>query len=129
MVAKVNKLSLLDILGDSFSESIVSPKSITANDILRYVRAMQNSLGSNVETLTRIVDDKVEAMEFRVRAGSQVTDIPLKDLPIRKDVLIACIARQGDVIIPGGNDRIRIDDSVIVLTTRKKLNNLDDILG
>lgn len=129
VVAKVNKHSLLDILGDSFSESIVSPKSITANDILRYVRAMQNSLGSNVETLTRIVDDKVEALEFRVRAGSQVTDIPLKDLPIRQDVLIACIARQGEVIIPGGSDRIRIDDSVIVLTTCKQLNDLNDILG
>ena len=129
VVAKVNKLSLLDILGDSFSESIVSPKTITANDILRYVRAMQNSIGSKVETLTRIVEGRVEALEFRVRAGSQVTDIPLKDLSIRKDVLIACIARRGQVIIPGGADSIREGDSVIVLTTIKQFNDLNDILG
>lgn len=129
VVAKVNKHSLLDILGESFSESIVSPKSITVNNILLYVRTMQNSLGSNVETLTRIVDGKVEALEFRARTASRVTDVPLKDLSIRKDVLIACIVRFGAVIIPGGADKISVGDSVIVLTTGKRLNDLNDILG
>lgn len=129
VVSKVNKLSLLDILGESFSESTVSPKLTTANEILRYVRAMENSRGSKVETLTRIVDGRVEALEFRVHEDSKTINVPLKDLPIRKDVLLACIARRGEVIIPGGADEIHVGDSVIVLTTIKQLNDLDEILG
>ncbi|MBO4361034.1 MAG: Trk system potassium transporter TrkA [Eubacteriaceae bacterium] len=107
--------------------SVISLRSITANLVLQYVRAMQNSIGSNVITLHRICQGKVEALEFKVNPGSRVTGIPLEKLPIRDDILIACINRDERVFMPRGNDTIEEGDTVIIVTTVSGLNELDDI--
>ena len=107
--------------------SVISLRSLTANQVLQYVRAMQNSIGSSVITLHRICQGKVDALEFRVSPGSRVTGIPLEKLPIRSDILIACINRGGRVFMPRGNDTIEEGDTVIIVTTVSGLSELDDI--
>lgn len=88
----------MDVLNNANLDSLISPKAITANHIIRYVRAMQNSLGSSVETLYKLVHDEVEALEFHASATSRVIGVPLKDLRLKAGLLVACIIRglQGD---------------------------------
>lgn len=129
VVAKVNKISFHEIFDHMDIDSFISPKTIAANNIVRYVRAMQNSVGSsNVETLHRLINDQVEAVEFKVWEPSDVVGIPLKDLKIKKNLLLATIIRQGKIIIPGGNDVIQVGDHVIVVTSGKPLGDLMEIL-
>lgn len=108
--------------------SVVYPKHITADHILKYVRAMQNSIGSVVETLHRIVDDKVEVLEFRIREQSELLSKPIKDLDLCPDILIASIVRKGKVFIPKGNDTIELGDTVIIVTIQKGLYDIKNIL-
>ncbi len=90
---------------------------------------MQNSAGSsNVEALHKLVNEQVEALEFKVKKTSPVVGIPLKDMKTRSGVLVATIIRGNRIIIPGGNDVIEEGDSVIVVTTHKLLMDLKDIL-
>lgn len=127
VVTKVNRISLLQ-LSDNFAlDSIISPKSITVNQILQYVRAKQNSYGSGVVTLYRLVNDRLEALEFIIRTPGAFVNVPLKKMNIRSDVIIASIVRGNDLIIPKGDDCLKINDSVIVITTNKGLHDLNDI--
>ncbi len=128
VVTKINRMSFQEILDSAGIESVISPKGITVNQIVRYVRAMQNSQGSNVETLHRIVGGRVEALEFSAGYCPGLTGIPLKDLRTRKNLLIACIIRGRQTIYPGGNDAIEEGDSVVVVTTEHQLKDLRDIL-
>lgn len=128
VITKVNNARFIDMLDGSGLEVFISPKQITSQRILSYVRAMQNATGSGVETLYRMADGQVEALEFRVRPRSQCVGIPLKDLAIRPAVLIGAIIRRGKCIIPGGNDTIEAGDSVIIVTTLRGLQELDTIL-
>ncbi len=128
VVTKVNNARLADMLGPMGIESIITPKEIAANRIISYVRAMTNATGSSVEMLYRLADNKVEALEFRVREGSRCIGVPLKDMPIKDNVLIGAIIRGGTSLIPGGDDVIKAHDSVIVVTTMSGLHELDKIL-
>ena len=127
LVTKVNRIAFDDIIDKLDIGSVIYPKYITADYILQYVRAMQNSIGSNVETLYQILDGKAEALEFAVHEVSSVTDVPLRQLDLKDNILICCINRKGKIIIPGGNDRIQIGDTVIVVTTQKGLQDTQDI--
>lgn len=109
-------------------DCIVSPKNITSDIFVRYARALENSMGSNVETLYKIMDSKAEALEFRVHPESKITEKPLKNLEFKKDILIAGIIRGKKTIIPGGDDVIQPNDRVIVVSKNKKLYDLSDIL-
>ena len=118
-----NIISTLDI------GSVIHPKHITAENILQYVRAMQNSIGSNVETLYRLVDGRAEALEFIIREKGEVTDIPLQTLELKPGLLVCAIHRRGKVIIPKGQDCLQLGDSVIIITTScRELNDICDIL-
>ena len=128
VITKVNRASLSAIAEKVGLESIISPRSLTANMIVRYVRAMQNSLGSNIETLHRLVNGQVEALEFKVNDTFPRLGVPLKDLQLRPNILIGCITRQGKTILPGGRDYIESGDRVIVITTNPHLDDLSDIL-
>lgn len=116
--------SMLDELG---IDNNVSPKSIVASRILSYVRALANSRGSNILTLYRLVNDQVEALEFSARKPGPVYDRPLKELRIKDNCLIACIIREGAVLIPDGNSRIQLGDNVVVVTTHKNFDDLADV--
>ncbi len=89
---------------------------------------MQNSFGSNIETLYRMMDNRVEALEFVVRDDSSVTNTPLMSLNLKENLLICCINRNGKIITPSGKDSILKGDSVVVVTTKKGLNDIKDII-
>ena len=128
LVTKVNKIAFENVINALNLGSVIYPKMLTADIILQYVRAMQNSMGSNIETLYKIVADKAEALEFRVRADSPVLGIPLEKLKTRNNLLVACINRNGRIIMPRGKDTLEAGDTVIIVTTHTGLNDLKDIL-
>ena len=128
VIAKVNRESYTDMAEYLHIDTIVSPKHVTASLIDSYVRATSNSYGGNIETLYRLVDGKLEALEFNVKEKSKYLNIPLKNLSLKKNVLIACIVRKRNPIIPDGNESIQIGDSVIVVTSNQHFNSLEDIL-
>lgn len=128
LVAKVNRIAFTDIIEGLDIGSVIYPKNITADYIIQYVRATQNSLGSNVETLYKILDGQAEALEFAVRKESAVTNTQLMHLPLKKNLLICGINRHGKLRIPRGQDEISVGDTVIVVTTEKGLSSIEDIL-
>lgn len=128
LIAKVNRITFDDIIDELNIDSIIYPKYLTADYITQYVRAMQNSIGSNVETLYHILNNRAEALEFIVREESKVTNIPLYELNTRDNLLICCILRKGEIRIPRGHDSIQVGDTVIVVTTAKALNDIRDIV-
>ncbi len=120
---------MLDLVASENVGSIISPKHIIANKVLRYVRALEQAEDSNVESLYRIMDETVEALEFiALSEHPGLTGIPLKDMKVRSDILVCCIIRKGKIIIPKGQDTIEVGDHVVVVTTIRKLMNLKDIL-
>ena len=130
VVAKVNRPSFAELAtANGMLDSVVSTATVTSESILQYVRAMQNSLGSNIKALHRVVGGRVEALEFIVGSKAHYVNIPLKDLPIRQEVLLAGIVRQnGQAIIPSGSDTLQPGDDVVVITTGARINDLRDIL-
>lgn len=128
VISKINRGSYMSISDNIGLDSVVSPKQLAANNILGYIRAMKNSENSNnVETIYKVVDEKVEAIEFIVREDASYLNKPLKELKTRRDVLIASIVRNRRPIVPGGDDCISKGDSVIVVTTRENLHDLREI--
>lgn len=125
---KVSRMTYDDIVCEMPLGIIINPKLVTADHILQHVRAMQNSHGSNVETLYKLVDNKVEALEFYVRDSAKLLGVPLEKLELKTNLLVSCINRRGKIIIPNGQDHIQVGDTVIIVTTNKGLNDLNDIL-
>ena len=119
IVTKINRTTFSHIIKGMDLGSVFHPRYIAADHIVRYVRAMQNSLGSNVETLYKIVGNKAEALEFRATEKSAVCGRPLMELPTRPNLLIGA---------PGGRDTIEPGDTVVVVTAATGLDDLDDIL-
>lgn len=129
VVTLVRTMSYVDFFRGVGLQSIVSPRSSTASYILRYVRSLANAGSSHIETLHKLLSDRVAAMEFRVKENIQgLTDIPLKALKCKKGILIACIGRKDKVIIPTGDDVISNGDTVIVVTAKHHPEGLGDIL-
>lgn len=128
IVTKINRTTFSHIIKQMDLGSVFHPRYIAADHIVRYVRAMQNSLGSNVETLYKLVGNRVEALEFRATAKSAVCGKPLMELALQPNLLICAINRSGRILTPGGRDTIEPGDTVVVVTTATGLNDLDDIL-
>ena len=128
VMSKVNRDELGFIADKLGLESLISAKRAAANVLSRYARALENSLGSNMETLYKLMDGKAEALEFRVQGDSQITGTPLKEMKLKSGILIAGIQRGRRAIIPAGDDEIHSGDRVIVMTAGHRINNLTDIL-
>ena len=128
VITKVNNTNYDLILNNIGLDSVVSPKSIFANHIIRYVRGMENHRGSEFKTLYRLVGSKVEALEFVIPKATEYTSIPLKDLKIKDNHLLACIIRNNKVIIPGGLTTLEPLDSVVIVTTNTTIKDVSDIL-
>lgn len=128
LITKINRIAFEEVIQQLNLGSIIYPKLITADSIIRYVRAMQNSVGSNVETLYKIAANKAEALEFRVGNEPSIIGTPLEKLSFKDNLLVACINRSGKIIIPRGKDTIEKGDTVIIVTTHSGLNDLKDIL-
>ncbi len=128
VITKVNNTKLASMAEKLGLESIVSPKNIIANVLLRYARALQNSMGSNIETLYRLMDGKAEAIEFNVLPDFKFINIPLKDLSLKQNILIAGIIRNRKALIPSGDDVILSGDRVVILAAGQTINELSDII-
>ena len=128
IITKVDRIGFNEIIRTFQLGSLLQPKKIVSDIITRYVRAMQNSINSNVEALYHISDGRVEALEFSIHEDAPVLQVQLQDLPIRDNVLVACIYRHGKIIIPNGQTVIEVGDRVIVVTTDQNLGDIRDIL-
>ena len=133
VITKVNRVNFASVISELDLDTVIYPRVITADHIVRYVRMMENSrknrmIGSDVERLYRLQDGKAEAMEFIIKEPSAVTDTPLCKLKLRKNILNGCIYRAGKVILPGGQDEIKVKDSVIIILSGYKIADIKDIL-
>ena len=128
VIVKNNRVAYADLINSLGLDSVVSPRSITCANILRYVRGRVNSEGTKVERLYRLMDGKAEALEFIARAGDTYIGIPLKDLRTRPGVLVAVIVRKGQVIVPFGNDHIEAGNSVVILSRDSGIKDLNEVI-
>lgn len=129
VITKINRITFKDVIASLDLGSVIYPRYITSEAIVRYVRAKKDSMdNNNIETLYHMFDHRAEAVEFCIRGHSEVTGIPLKDLKTKKDLLVSCIYRNGQVLIPGGQDMICPGDTVMIVTTHTGLNDVRDIL-
>ena len=126
VITKINKNELGDMSSSLDLDSIVSPKNIIADNILRYVRALENSEGSKIETLYTLMDKTAEAIEFTASEDFNFANIPLKDLKIKKDVLIAGIIRNGEAFIPCGTDVLLPSDKIIIISKSQQIKDLSN---
>ena len=129
LITKINRFDFSDVVKHLDLDSIIYPKNITSDLIVRYVRAMKNARGSNVETLYNVIKGKVEAAEFIVKENSPVTEGTLMDLQFKKDVIVAAILRKNKVIIPRGSDMIMAGDRVVIVSRAMALHDISDILA
>ena len=128
VVTKVNRESYVGLTSQIGLDCIISPKYLTTNSVLAYVRSLDNT-ESNIESIYHIVDDRVEAAEFKIRENiPRLIGVPLKDLKIRKNILICSVVRGRQVIIPDGSTTIELNDSLVVISKEHRFSDIRDIL-
>lgn len=129
VISKINREELIPMAERLGVESIISPSHLSTNIAVRYARALENSKGSSVETLYKLMDGKAEALEFNIKSGSRTANIALKDIHLKSNVIIAGITRGRKIIIPSGNDMILEGDKVVIVSADQRLHDIDDILA
>lgn len=129
VVTKINRIAYDEVIDNIGLDTVIYPKNIVAEYIVRFVRAKNNSFGSNIETMHYIFDEKAEALEFAIGENSPVADKTLESLSLKSGVLIAAINRGGEIITPRGKDKMQAGDTVIVVTTNRGFRDISDILG
>ncbi len=128
VVTKVNRDSYVALASQIGLDCIISPKYLTTSSVLAYVRSLDNT-ESNIESIYHIVDERVEAAEFRIREDMpSLLGIPLKQLKFKKDILICSVVRGRQVIIPDGDTTIELNDSVVVVSKEHRFSDIRDIL-
>ncbi len=126
-ITQIKSDDLYGMLDELGINNNVSPKQVVASRIISYIRALSNTVGSNVLTLYRLVNNQVEALEFSAKKQESFYNKPLKELKLKTNCLIACIIRQNEVIIPNGDAQIQLGDNVVVVTTHKNFDDLNDV--
>ncbi len=127
-ITKINHINFSSIIDQLDLDSIIYPRLISADYIIKYIRSKSNSLNNDVENFYKLADGKAEALEFLIKDESAVTNKSLQQLRIRKNTLISCIYRNNEVIIPSGQDSIQVGDTVVVVLKDYKINNITEIL-
>jgi len=127
IITKINRQALMPLAESWGLDTVISPKMTVSDVLVRYARALENSQGSSVETLYRLMDDKVEALEFIAKDGLDFLNVPFKDLSLKPNILIAGIIRDRKTIIPSGEDMLLVGDKVVVFAANQRINNLSDI--
>jgi len=128
LITRVHRSTYDDIIDDMNVGSIINPKLLAGENVVKYVRAMQNSLESNIETLYKLNAGKAEALEFTVKEASQITNVPLMNLKLKPNTIVSCIIHNGQIETPGGQSVIQMGDNVIVVTTNTGFDDITDIL-
>ncbi|MBR2965469.1 MAG: Trk system potassium transporter TrkA [Clostridia bacterium] len=128
LITKINRVDYDDVIRPLELDSTIYPKSVTAEQIVRYARSMKSAIGSKFETMYTVMKGRVEAAEFKINEPSSFTGKPISTLSLKKGVLIAAILRDKFVIIPRGNDTIEVGDAVVVVCETTTLRDISDIL-
>ncbi|MDO5146647.1 MAG: Trk system potassium transporter TrkA [Eubacteriales bacterium] len=128
VITKINRITFKDVISRLDLGSVIYPRYITSEAIIAYVRAKKNSMDSNIETLYHMFEYRAEAIEFRVEEESDITGIPLKNLALKKNLLVASIYRDGNILIPSGQDCIKVGDGVMIVTSHTGFDDIQDIL-
>ena len=129
VITKINREDFHSMAEKLGLDCIITPRNLVSGVLTRYARALQGAQGSSkIETLYKLGDGKVEALEFVVGEDFSFCHIPLKDLKIKKNILIAGIIRKRKALIPTGADCILPEDRVVVLAAGHVLSDLADIM-
>ena len=128
IITKIDRNSFNELIGKLDLDTVIYPCDITTELILQYIRTKQNAMGNNVENLYKLVEDKVEALEFKISKNAPVIGIPLQQMELKDNLIICGIIRNGRFTIPNGESVIMAEDRIIVVTSHKKLNDVGDIL-
>ncbi len=128
IITKIDHEHYSDILEEYGIDSVITPRGLVAQQLIHYVRALDVSEESSMETLHLLADGKVEALEFKVQEGAACTGIPLKNLKLKKNILISAVIRNGKAQIPDGSTVIQPGDHAVVITTAGRLRRLDEIV-
>lgn len=128
VITKINRIEYSDVFRSMGLESAVSPKMLSATEIVRYVRSKQNATGGEVLTIHYLVDGQVEALEFEVNKNTKNQGKTLAEITLKPGILIACINRKGQIIIPSGQDTLEVGDTVVVVeNNEEQFFDLNDI--
>ena len=128
LITNVHRVSYDEIIDELEIGSVIYPKYITAESIIRYVRAMHKSIGSNIETLYQMNDNRVQALEFLIKSDCPLVGIPLQDISLKPNVLICSIIHKGTITTAVGQSVIQAGDTVVLVTTTKGFHDIRDIL-
>ena len=128
-ITKINHINFRNVINSLDLGSVIYPRYYTSEAIIAYVRAKQNASDNAVDTLYHIFDNRAEALEFNVQEVCEVTDIPIRKLKLKDELLLCFINRNGKILIPSGQDRIRVGDTVMVMTKHEGLGSITDILA
>ncbi|MBR2441766.1 MAG: Trk system potassium transporter TrkA [Clostridia bacterium] len=128
LITKINRSDYDGVVSRLDLDTVICPVNITSDEILRFVRATKNAMGSNVERLYNLIPDEVEACEFIVKENSPIAGKPLCELKLKKGVLVASISREGEIIIPRGQDIIKAGDRVVIVSKLLGLQDITEVL-
>lgn len=127
VITKITRDNYKDIGKSVGISTMVNPKSVTAYKILRYVRTLKNKRKSFIENIYRICNDKAEAVEFIVGNDTPHIGEKFKNVEFDKNTLVATIVRNNKIIIPTGDDYLKVNDRVIIVSKDKKILQIDDM--
>ena len=129
IITLISAMQYVELFKSMGLDGIVSPKYSTSNEILRYVRSLAVTKDIEIESLHKLMDENFEALECVIKEPVEgITGIPLKNLKLRRDVLIASIVHKDKIVIPSGNDKMESGDTVILFTSGVEINDIKDIL-
>lgn len=129
IITKVNQGTYSDLIKDLGLTNIFTPKEVITGNIITYVRSLDNVGKNSADSIHRLVSNKVEALEFTINSSFNKCNIPLKNMKLANNILIAGVVRKGEFIIADGNLELKENDSIIVISNKKIINELNDILG
>ena len=128
LVTKIKRTDYDNVIKRLDLDTVICPKNITADTIVRFARSAKHTRGNNIEAMYSIIEDKVEASEFIIKEKLEIVGTPISQLRFKPDVLVACITRGNKVIIPRGGDTIEAGDAVVVVTKMLGLHDIVDVL-
>jgi len=128
-ITKVNRTSLLEIIDPRETTTIVTPKSIAVDTVMHFVRGRFNAKDSSLDALHHVANGRIETLQFQIKEENKMTGIPLSQLHLKKDVLIAAIIRQGKAIFPTGDDNLQVGDKIVVTTLLQNITQIYDLIA
>ena len=128
VIVKSNRENYSAIMHNMGLDSIISTKQVACNSILRTVRTRASRSTATVERMYRLMEGKAEALEFIADPAAPYIREPLKNLNVNQDALIAVIVREGQVLVPFGNDTIEAGDHVVAISRRPGISELGQIV-